>query len=225
MTGIADWFTATTIRIQFVGCSVSQHLETVHSVQGEYKGKPRHGVAHFCGQPHIFWLLGFGTIDSFIAIGDFLDGTIPEHDLYELYPVNERSGPKTVRHGIFYPSTGSLEASDPLWDRVEWKPLTATERIDRLFLAKHFGDAAIGLPRPMQFLVMNLYLNDADLEQIRPLLQDRPPHVGQVGRYERIPVFPLSALAAGLGDTDFPLAEYEGILYRYGELGPGEHMD
>jgi hypothetical protein len=63
------------------------------------------------------------------------------------------------------------------------------------------------------FIVVGLYLGLEDLKQIRPYLTANPdqPDLGQVGRYDSVPVFPLDAR----GVTDPPCASFDGIYFEY----------
>jgi hypothetical protein len=198
---------------------MSNQREKVYSVISAYNGRPKQGLADFLGQPHQFWLLGFGSIDLYVPMSDRINNCIHDHDMYELYPVGNLSLPKIVRHGSFCGRDEGAEIADSsIWGEVSWGPLTIIERIDRIFQAQGGGDHHIGLPRPMAFLVGDFYLNDEDLAAIRPYLDNQPPDVGQVGRYMRVPIFPLHSLQSGYGETGLPITEYEGIVYRYGEL-------
>src|SRR6266511_2338894 len=72
----------------------------------------------------------------------------------------------------------NLFSHDYLSHRVN----TIQERLDRICAAQRGAGAEFGLPRYSPFMVGRFYLNDKDLEGIRPLLKREPekPNVGQV---------------------------------------------
>lgn len=196
--------------------------ENVHAVDETHDGRPKRGIADFLGVPHKFCLLGFGSWDL-SAEEWYLTGIVPDHDLYELVPVAHPSKPKIVRHGHFSQRKSS-EGLQPnhacSWQAVEWKPLSIQERLDRIGKAQRVAGPEFGLPKYTPFLVGRFYLNDKDLDEIRPLLKDDPekPKVGQVGRYRGIAVFPLSSRPVVPSDEELAIAEYEGVFYGYCEM-------
>jgi hypothetical protein len=133
------------------------------------------------------------------------------------------SEPKIVRHGHFF-QRKSRDGPKPddlsSWDAVEWKPLSIQERLDRICDAQRGAGEEFGLPRYTPFMIGRFYLNNKDLEEIRPLLKPEPekPNVGQIGRYRGIAVFPLSARPVVPSDEELPIAEYEGVFYGYYEM-------
>jgi hypothetical protein len=183
--------------------------EWVYTIEETYHGLPKKGVADFGGVAHRFAMLGLESFD-WTQPEWYFEDRAPDHDLYELVPVAEPSKPKIVRHGHF---------SDRK-DAIEWKPLSIQERLDRIGGAQRGAGEEFGLPKYTPFMVGSFYLNDVDLNEIRPLLKDDPekPNVGQIGRYEGVAVFPLSARPALPSVEELPIAEYEGVFYGYCEM-------
>lgn len=72
--------------------------------------------------------------------------------------------------------------------------------------------------------LLGYYLNEIDLEQIRPYLEvsknDRL--IGNEGRFQGIPVFNISSQQAV---QEPPMASYEGVGFRYVEMDHGESLD
>jgi hypothetical protein len=66
------------------------------------------------------------------------------------------------------------------------------------------------------FIVAVFYLSPEDLKQIRPYLTANPnqPDLGQVGRYDSVPVFPLDAR----GVTDLPCDSFDGVYFEYAPM-------
>ncbi len=89
------------------------------------------------------------------------------------------------------------------------------KRLDEIFQAQRCGGPEIGMSEFTPFIVAGLYLDDADLEVIRPHLLPRDavlPDVGDVGRYKRVPVFHKGSPAA---IAEPPDAEHRRVGFRY----------
>ncbi len=75
----------------------------------------------------------------------------------------------------------------------------------------------LGVDQPATpFIVAAFFLGPEDLKQIRPYLTTNPdqPDVGQVGRYDGVPVFPLEAR----GLTDLPRGCFRGVHFEYAPM-------
>jgi hypothetical protein len=92
-------------------------------------------------------------------------------------------------------------------------------RLDEIVEAQRCGGPEIGMPQVTPFLLTGLYLDDADLEVIRPFLRPRDcdlDDLGEIGRYEGLPVFRKGNPTAC---PQFPTAEHRGIGFDYCPVG------
>lgn len=66
------------------------------------------------------------------------------------------------------------------------------------------------------FIVAVFFLGPEDLQQIAPYLTADPdqPDLGQVGRYNSVPVFPVGAR----GVTDLPRGSFHGVEFEYAPM-------
>ena len=93
------------------------------------------------------------------------------------------------------------------WDNLQ-------ERIDQIFLGQT-GDGPDELVQFAPFIVIGLYFDASDLEIIRPHLRPRDSELrdlGDVGRYQRIPVFPSTPQALAVVSR---MAEWRGVGFNY----------
>jgi len=167
---------------------------------GDYYDRPLSGVAVFRGIPHRFCQIGWIPIPADPGPGrhawaqEMIRSPRLGVDHYKLIRVDdESSDPVWVRadfrgtiSGVELPPGGASSLS------VCWRPITVQERIDNIFRSQQWCGSGYGMPEGAPFLVMGLYLGDADLDAIRPELLPRDPRLvdlGEIGRYHAVPVY------------------------------------
>jgi hypothetical protein len=89
------------------------------------------------------------------------------------------------------------------------------ERLNEIFEGQRCGGPQVGMSEITPFMVIGFYLDEGDLEVIRPHLLPRDadlPDLGDAGRYKRVPVFQKGSPAAAERPPD---AEHRGVGFRY----------
>jgi hypothetical protein len=89
------------------------------------------------------------------------------------------------------------------------------ERLSEIIQAQRRGGSYVSMSEVTLFIVVGLYLGDADLDAIRPHLHPRDPglpDLGEVGRYKNVPVFRKGSAAAVERPPD---AEHRSVGFGY----------
>ena len=86
------------------------------------------------------------------------------------------------------------------------------QKLERVFSVQSGGEIEPGvLEGP--FILTGLYLKDADLDRLRPFFDKESihPNIGEVGRFQSVPVFPIADCKSMKGR----LGSYQGIIFAF----------